>query len=171
MRGGLSVAYFCKDGDMLKGNPPNTSLKDRYQRGVFRDRIATDERPLRAMFGSASRQYLQHDLNQDFLFRMTDMQNLIVLLVIALVLGLLLPRLSIVWSLAITGIFLILYIVGAYFLFDIFNYIVALATPVIQVGFMFTLIITYRVLTEQREKRYIRQTFSKFVSKRSLTSF
>jgi len=96
---------------------------------------------------------------------MTDMQNLIVLLVIALVLGLLLPRLSIVWSLAITGIFLILYIVGAYFLFDIFNYIVALATPVIQVGFMFTLIITYRVLTEQREKRYIRQTFSKFVSK------
>ncbi len=163
-------AYFCKDGDMLKGNPPNTSLKDKIVlvAAYSVTGIATDEKqsPYGAMFGIEHHaNTLNTILNQDFLFRMTDMQNLIVLLVIALVLGLLLPRLSIVWSLAITGIFLILYIVGAYFLFDIFNYIVALATPVIQVGFMFTLIITYRVLTEQREKRYIRQTFSKFVSK------
>jgi len=39
------------------------------------------------------------------------------------------------------------------------------ATPVMQIGATFTFITVFRVFTEQREKRFIRQTFSKFVSK------
>jgi adenylate cyclase len=163
-------SYFCRDGDMLKENPPNTSLKDKIVlvAAYAVTGIATDEKqsPYGATFGIEHHAHtLNTILSQNFLYRMTDLQNLFILLAIALLLGLLLPRLSIVWSLVVTGLFLLLYVIGGYLLFDQLNYIVALATPVIQVGLMFTLIITYRVLTEQREKRYIRQTFSKFVSK------
>jgi adenylate cyclase len=161
-------SYFCRDGDMLKEN--NTSLKNKIilVAAYAVTGIATDEKqsPYGATFGIEHHAHtLNTILNQDFLFRLTDMQNLFILLAIALLLGLILPRLSIVWSLVATAGFLVLYIIGGYLLFDQLNYIVALATPVIQVGMMFSLIITYRVLTEQREKRYIRQTFSKFVSK------
>jgi adenylate cyclase len=93
------------------------------------------------------------------------MQNLIIMLIIALVLGLIIPRISIVASLVFTGIVTLIYMVGSYFLFDQYSYVTAFSTPIIQITLTFMLIVTYRVLTEQREKRYIRQTFSKFVSK------
>ncbi len=104
-------------------------------------------------------------LNQDFLYKMKDMQNVFIMLVIALLLGFFLPRVSIVKSTLITAILVFLYLVTSYIIFDFFSIINAMITPIIQTGLCFTLIITYRVFTEQKEKKYIRQTFSKFVSK------
>jgi len=49
-------------------------------------------------------------------------------------------------------------------LFKHFSIITAMATPVIQTVLTYTLIVSYRVVNEQQEKKYIRQTFSKFVS-------
>ncbi len=104
-------------------------------------------------------------LNQDFILKLTVFQNLIILFVVALLLGLLLPKFSIVMSLIFTAVFTIAYIIITYVLFDTMNLICIFATPILQVGGTFTAITVYRVLTEQREKKYIRQTFSKFVSK------
>lgn len=161
-------SYFYRDGDMLKEN--NTSLKDKIVlvAAYAATGIATDEKqsPYGAIYGIEHHaNALNTILNQNFLHKLTEIQNLIIMLAIALILGLLLPRISIIASLVITVIFSILYMVGAYTVFDLFSYMPAFSTPVIQIGLSFTLIITYRVLTEQREKRYIRQTFSKFVSK------
>jgi adenylate cyclase len=161
-------SYFCRDGDMLKEN--NTSLKDKIVlvAAYAVTGIATDEKntPYGAIFGIEHHaNVLNTILNQSFLHKLNDLQNLIIMLVIALILGLVLPRISIVASLVFTGIFTVLYMFGSYFLFDQFSYVTAFSTPIIQIGLSFMLIVTYRVLTEQREKRYIRQTFSKFVSK------
>lgn len=161
-------SYFHRDGDMLEEN--NTSLKDKIVlvAAYAATGIATDEKqsPYGAIYGIEHHaNTLNTILNQSFLHRLTDMQNLLILLCITLVLGLLLPRISIIASLLITAVSIILYMVGAYAVFDLYSYMPAFSTPVIQISLTFTLILTYRVLTEQREKRYIRQTFSKFVSK------
>jgi adenylate cyclase len=104
-------------------------------------------------------------LNQDFIVKFTDTQNILILLLIAILMGFLIPKFSIVVSIVFTAALAVIYIVISYVLFDTMNLLWIFATPVMQIGATFTVITVYRVLTEQREKRYIRQTFSKFVSK------
>lgn len=161
-------SYLCRDGDMMKEN--NASLKDKIVLVAAYNvtGIATDEKqtPYGANFGiELHANAINTILNQEFLIKLSDPQNLIIMLFLTLILGLVFPRLSILRSLIFTGVLTLLYIVGSYFLFHFFNYVTALSTPVIQIGFTFTFIVVYRVLTEQREKWHIRQTFSKFVSK------
>ncbi len=103
-------------------------------------------------------------LNQDFIFRLTNNQNILILFIISLILGLVMSKATIVKSVVFTGIFSLLYVVGAMALFDTINLVCILAIPLIQTGTTFSLITAFRVLTEQKEKKYIRQTFSKFVS-------
>jgi adenylate cyclase len=161
-------SYFCHDGDMLKENNPHFKDKTILVAAYSVTGIATDLKhsPYGETFGvEIHANVLNTILSQNFLYKLTDLQNLVIMFVIALVLGLALPRISIVASLVFTGIFTLFYIFGSYFLFDQFSYVTAFSTPIIQIGLTFMLIVTYRVLTEQREKRYIRQTFSKFVSK------
>ena len=103
-------------------------------------------------------------LNQDFIIRLTDNQNILILFIVSLLLGLVMSKATIVKSVVFTGIFSLLYVVGAMVLFDTINLVCILAIPLIQTGTTFSLITAFRVLTEQKEKKYIRQTFSKFVS-------
>ncbi len=157
---------FYRDGTMAG----NTSLKDKILliAAYASTGIATDEKksPYGATFGIEHHaNALNTILNQDFLYKLSDIENILIMLFIALVLGMLLTRLSIVKSLAFTGIFTIAYVIVSFFVFDSMSIITAMATPIIQTGLTFTVIIAYRVLTEEQEKKYIRQTFSKFVSK------
>ncbi|HOT43750.1 MAG TPA: adenylate/guanylate cyclase domain-containing protein [Spirochaetota bacterium] len=160
-------SYFCRDGDMLKEN--NTSLKDKIVlvAAYAVTGIATDEKqsPYGATFGIEHHaNVLNTILNQNFLIKLNDTQNLIIMLVIAVLMGLIVSRISIVGSFIFTMGLAIAYMVGSYVIFDMFSYMAAFSTPVIQIGLTFTLVVVYRVLTEQREKRFIKQTFSKFVS-------
>ncbi|MCU0848184.1 MAG: adenylate/guanylate cyclase domain-containing protein [Spirochaetes bacterium] len=159
-------SLFCRDGSMTG----NSSIKDKIilVAAYASTGIATDEKksPYGATFGIEHHaNALNTILNQDFLYRLNELQNIILFLVIALILGLVLPRVSIISSLVFTFLFIILFIIGSYFIFDFASVITAFATPTIMIGASFTLMVTYRVLTEQQEKKYIRQTFSKFVSK------
>jgi len=157
--------YFVNDGN-LEGND---SLKDKIVMVAIYavTGVATDEKksPYGPTFG------IEHDANaintilsQDFLYKLTDLQNMLIMLAIAILLGIFIPRMSIVSSLVTTLIFLIAYTVGSHMLFKHFSIITAMATPVIQTVLTYTLIVSYRVVNEQQEKKYIRQTFSKFVS-------
>jgi adenylate cyclase len=87
------------------------------------------------------------------------------MLVIAIILGLILPKVSIIITVVFTAVLGVAFMMFSYIIFDNNSIITAMASPVIQIGLTFTLIIAYRVLTEQKEKKYIRSTFSKFVSK------
>ncbi|HOJ28100.1 MAG TPA: adenylate/guanylate cyclase domain-containing protein [Spirochaetota bacterium] len=157
--------YFCRDGKIQ-----NTSLKDKIilVAAYASTGISTDihKSPYGDLFGIEHHaNALNTILNQDFILKFTPWQNLLILLFISLLLGFILTQVSIVVSVAFTLGLVLFYIIGSYLLFDIFNIITIFATPIIQVGTTFSIIIAYRVLTEQQEKKYIRQTFSKFVSK------
>ena len=161
-----SYNLFHRDGSM--GN--NNSLRNKIVMvaAYAVTGIATDEKksPYGATFGIEHHaNALNTILNQDFLYRLTTTENLIILLVIAVLMGILLTRISIIFSIIITGLFVICYTITSYLLFDFNSVVVTMASPILQTGLTFTLLITYRVITEQKEKKYIRQTFSKFVSK------
>ncbi len=161
-------SLFHRKGDLMEEG--NTSLENKIVlvAAYAATGIATDEKqsPYGATFGIEHHaNALNTIMNQDFLYRFSDLQNAVLILVIALLIGLVTPRLSIVTSLLYTFGLAVIFIVGAYLLFDLSSVITLFSLPIIQIGLSFTLVITYRVLTEQQEKRYIRQTFSKFVSK------
>ena len=103
-------------------------------------------------------------LNQDFMKRLSENQNVLIILAIALLFGLVISKATIVKSIIFTLVFALVYIVGAMALFDTANLVFVFAIPLVQIGTTFSVITAYRVLTEQKEKKYIRQTFSKFVS-------
>ncbi len=157
---------FATEGTM----EGNNSLKDKILliAAYASAGIATDEHksPYGATYGIEHHaNALNTILNQDFLFKLSDLQNIAIMLIIALLIGMFVPRMSIGSSLVVTVLFIILYSVCSYILFDYFSIITALATPLIQTALTYSMLVTYRVVNEQQEKKYIRQTFSKFVSK------
>jgi adenylate cyclase len=161
----FSYFYYNRDGTM----GANTSLKDKivlvaaYTTGMASD---VHKSPYGDMFGiEVHANALNTILNQDFIIKLSDIQNIMIMLCIAILLGYLLSRLSIVSNIVFIGVILLGYVFTSYILFDTRNMIIAFATPLLMIGINFALITSFRLLTEQREKRYIRQTFSKFVSK------
>ena len=160
-----SYYYFNNDGtfgnDSLKGK---ICLVAAYaSTGISTD---VHKSPYGDLFGIEHHaNALNTILNQDFIVKLTDLENVLVMLFIALLFGYLLPRLSIPMTIIVTVAMLFGYTIAAYFMFDTKNIIIALTPPLMLIGADFAMIIALRVITEQKEKRYIRQTFSKFVSK------
>ena len=157
--------YFVNDGTM----EGNDSLKDKIVlvAAYAVTGVATDEKksPYGPTFGIEHHaNAINTILSQDFLFKLTDLQNVLIFLFIALFLGIVIPRMSIGASLISTLLFILIYTIGSYMLFEYTSVITAMSTPLIQTVLTYTLIVTYRVVNEQQEKKYIRQTFSKFVS-------
>ena len=157
---------FAREGSM----EGNDSLKDKILlvAAYSVTGVATDEKqsPYGATFG------IEHHANalntiiqQDFLYKLSEFENIMIMFFIALFLAFIVQKMTIVTSLITTVLFMLLYSVGSYLLFDFFSVITALSTPLIQTALTYTMLVTYRVVNEQQEKKYIRQTFSKFVSK------
>jgi len=157
---------FATDGTM----EGNTSLKDKILliAAYAVAGVATDEHksPYGATFGIEHHaNALNTILNQDFLYKLSDLQNIAIMFLIAIFIGIFVPRMSIGPSLVVTTLFIVFYFIISYLLFDSFSIITALATPIIQTALTYSMLVTYRVVNEQKEKKHIRQTFSKFVSK------
>ncbi|MBN1499644.1 MAG: adenylate/guanylate cyclase domain-containing protein [Spirochaetes bacterium] len=161
------IPYFYFYGD---GEIGNDSIKDKIilvasyaVTGIAED---THDSPYGKTFGIEHHaNALNTIINQDFLYNLSFYQNLLIMFLIAIILGFFMPRIKILVSIIVTVVIAAGYIIAAYLFFDLNNYIIALSTPLIQIGFTFTAIIAFRLLTEQKEKKMIRSTFSKFVSK------
>jgi len=164
----VSFYYFVDDGNMIKDG--NESLKGKIAlvgvyaaAGISRD---IHKSPYGETFGIEHHaNALNTILNQQFLYKLSEFQNILILIVIAFLLGFLLPRVPIIASVIIMTTMSIVYVVGAFLIFDQLNIVTAFTTPLLQIATSFSLIIAFRVVTEQKEKKIIRQTFSKFVSK------
>ncbi|MFH0976760.1 MAG: adenylate/guanylate cyclase domain-containing protein [Spirochaetota bacterium] len=157
--------YFHQDG---KFNNPSLQNKILLVAAFASTGIATDRHksPYGDLYGIEHHaNTLNTILNQDFIKKLNTWQNILILLVIAIIMGLFLSRLSIVKSIILTAVLILVYIVGSQVLFETKNLIFIYFTALLQIGVTFALIISYRVVTEQKEKRYIRQTFSKLVAK------
>jgi len=104
-------------------------------------------------------------LKQDFIHYATPGVNMMIYLIIGLILGFAAPRYNIKTVILGTVIFSILFTVEVFFVFNVLNYVHVYFTPYIQIVMILIAITGYKVLTEEENVKYIRSTFSKFVSK------
>lgn len=166
----FSMPYFYFNQPGVMDEASAASIKDKViliaaysVAGVAMD---THDSPYGTMFGIEHHaNALNTVLNQDFLKKLTINQNLIIMLIAALIFGFFLPRLRIGFSIILSVGGMIVYTFFTYYLFGSNNLIIAYTPVMTQSVASFTFIIAIRILTEQREKKYIRNTFSKFVSK------
>ncbi|MDH4200306.1 MAG: adenylate/guanylate cyclase domain-containing protein [Spirochaetia bacterium] len=104
-------------------------------------------------------------LKQDFVHYAKNWANYLIYVFIGLVLGIAAPRLNIKTVLLGTAVFAVLFTVEVFILFNLLNYIHIFFTPYIEMVVVLIAITGYKVLTEEENVKYIRSTFSKFVSK------
>ncbi len=104
-------------------------------------------------------------MNQDFLYILSQKTNIMIMIIIALLFGFWLPRVSIIKNAVISFLSLIAFFAFAQIAFNNYSIVSGMATPLLQITFTFTGITVFRVMTEEKKSKYIRSTFSKFVSK------
>ncbi|WP_411823507.1 CHASE2 domain-containing protein [Leptospira sp. 'Mane'] len=104
-------------------------------------------------------------LNQDFMASVPNWAIFLIYIGLGLMIGFLQPRVKTHWGFAIMLTQLLLYGGIALYIFQEFNLITVLPSVTIEQIVVFIAIIGFRILTEEENVKYIRQTFSKFVSK------
>ncbi|MDX1961379.1 MAG: adenylate/guanylate cyclase domain-containing protein [Leptospiraceae bacterium] len=104
-------------------------------------------------------------LNQDFLKNSSPAQNLFLILLFGLSIGFFQPKLKTLTSFGLFLLVLALYLTISLVAFIKLNLLIQLPTPLIGFSLTFVSIIGFKILTEEENVKYIRNTFSKFVSK------
>ncbi|MBS0616558.1 MAG: adenylate/guanylate cyclase domain-containing protein [Spirochaetes bacterium] len=104
-------------------------------------------------------------LMQNFVTYAPGWMNYLILFAFAAFLGFIIPRLNIGTVLVLVGIISGVFLVEALLVFKFFRYVHFFLVPYVQVVVVLIAVIGYKVLTEEENVKYIRSTFSKFVSK------
>ncbi len=104
-------------------------------------------------------------IQSDFLEYILDWVNLAIAIFLGLLIGLLVPRVKI-WQSVIVIILLIILLsfIVFFIVFQNFNKILLYFVPLLSIVFSFIGTLLYRVLTEEKEKKFIKSRFSKYVS-------
>lgn len=137
--------------------------------GAFAAGVAEDEKttPLGIMFGiEMHANALNTILMDNFIIQAPKWVDILILGAMILLIALISSRLP-----AIFGLFITLGLTAVYFFvvnlsFDSKSYLVNFSMPAISSLFTFISVVVYRVFTEERDKRQIRETFGKYLSPR-----
>jgi len=101
----------------------------------------------------------------DFVTRTSEAATLLIMVVLGALLGVAMLYLKPVWSIVLVFLFSGLYVWIVTAIFFQSNLWVDMVAPVITVFVTFSAVYIYRFATEERKKRFIRSTFSHFVTK------
>lgn len=167
------VRSYAAYADRNPGPDPDTwrrtlAVKDKILMvGAFAAGVAEDEKPtpLGIMFGiEMHANALNTILMDNFIHQAPTWVDLAILGGTIILIAFLSSRLP-----AIAGFFITLFMIAAYFFgvnyaFDSRAYLLNYSTPAIASIFTFILVVVYRVFTEERDKRHIRETFGKYLS-------
>lgn len=135
--------------------------------GPFSKGIAEDEKttPFGLMYGvEIHANALNTILMNNFLYYVQPWVNALILLGLALITAFMASRLPTVWSLILSLVLVVLFFFAVTLIFDLYNWVVALSTPIFGILLSFLAVIVYRIMTEERDKRRIRDMFGKYVS-------
>ncbi len=135
--------------------------------GPFAKGIAEDEKttPFGLMFGvEIHANALNTILMNNFLYYAQPWVNALILLGLALLTAFMASRLSTIWSLVLSLVLIVLYFFAATLIFDLYNRVIVLSAPIFAVLLSFLAVIVYRIMTEEKDKRRIRDMFGKYVS-------
>ncbi len=135
--------------------------------GAFSRGMAADEKPtpVGLMYGvEIHANALNTILMKNFLVPVPFWADLLILLFMVMLVSFLASRLSTIWAFVVT-IFLILFLfVADSVVFDRYAYIVNFTAPALATFFSLITIIVYRVMTEEKDKKRIRNMFGTYVS-------
>lgn len=104
-------------------------------------------------------------LNQDFVYYASEWLNYLIIMLLAIALGWIVPRFNIKYVIIWVTTFLLLFTIEAISVFIVFQYMHIFFSLFLETVVSLIAIIGYKVLTEEENVKYIRSTFSKFVSK------
>jgi adenylate cyclase len=104
-------------------------------------------------------------LNQDFIRTTPDYLNLFILILIGLTIGFIQSYTKTYASFILFIGSVIVYFLISIFTFSYFDLIIPLPSVLFELLLVFVLIVVYKILNEEENVKYIRNTFSKFVSK------
>lgn len=167
-RGGLDTFPIYSASDVLSGKLAASALKGKTiligatAVGIYDLRVTPISPNLPGVLAQAN--LLDNLYQGDFLIqdRWTLLGSLGVMLALTTLLGFLLPRIRILQGIVITA----LLIAGTIYLVQWFfaqNLILSLVTPSLEAFTVFVSITVYRSLTEERQKRVIREAFRHFL--------
>ena len=137
--------------------------------GAFAKGIAEDEKttPYGLMFGvEIHTNALNTILMNNFLYYIPEWANALILLAMALLTAFMASRLPTVWSLVLSVVLAVVFFFAIMLIFDLYNQIITLSTPIIGVFLSFLAVIVFRIMTEEKDKRRIRDMFGTYVSTR-----
>jgi len=137
-----------------------------YDEGIVSRDRTTDFRktPLGEMFGvEIMANSLNTILTRNFLYMAPPWVNILGLFLISGLMGLLLPRLSILKGALLLVLVFVGIILGGYFLYES-SYIITMAVPIFNVLGIFMALAVYKSLSEETEKRHIRDLFGKMAN-------
>lgn len=135
--------------------------------GAFASGLADDEKPtpLGMMYGiELHANALNTILMDNFISEAPRSLNLAVLALLCLIVAFYSSRLPSIWAFFLTMVLALLFFWGVNRAFDDRAYLLAFATPSLAAILTFISVVVYRVFTEERDKRQIRETFGKYLS-------
>ncbi|MFQ3619917.1 MAG: adenylate/guanylate cyclase domain-containing protein [Spirochaetales bacterium] len=135
--------------------------------GPFAEGMAADQKPtpFGLMYGvEIHANSLNTILMQKFLHYASGWVNALILSLLVLGISFMVSRLSTIWAfVAALGTILLLFI-AVTFVFETYAYIINFSLPALGVILSFVSIVVYRAMTEERDKRRIKEMFGKYVS-------
>ncbi len=135
--------------------------------GPFSSGVASDEKNTQygQMYGvEIHANALNTILTRNFLLPIPPWQALIVLFLLTMLIAFLATRVSTLLSLIVTVVLVLASFLGVFLIFDFYSLVYPFSSLLIGMLLTFLLVIVYRALTEEREKRKTRAVFSKYVS-------
>ncbi len=104
-------------------------------------------------------------MNQNFITKMAEQTTFILLILIGILLGVILIRTRPIFSIVFSVLLGFIYVITVTIIFFESNYWIEIIAPLMTILLSFSLIYVYRYITEEKDKRFIRSTFSHFVTK------
>ncbi|MBN1696098.1 MAG: adenylate/guanylate cyclase domain-containing protein [Spirochaetales bacterium] len=134
--------------------------------GMFATGLADEKpTPYGLMFGpEVNANSLNTIIMDNFLVQSPDYLNIIILFVIIMLVSLITSRLPTPLALAFVFLLLLVFFIAGNTIFDQLNYIITISASLFGGVLTFVSIVVYRVITEERDKKKIKNTFGKYVS-------
>lgn len=135
--------------------------------GPFSQGIAADQKPtpFGLMYGvEIHANALNTILMSNFLIYAEPWVTLLILFAMVMLTALMVSRLQTVWSLVVTAGMILVYFFVFLVVFELSAYIITFSGPAGGTFLCFLAVVAYRTMTEEREKRRIRDMFGKYVS-------
>ena len=169
--GGFKTFRYISFFDVLKG-------EERLPEGIFKDKIVIVGTSLPGLFDLRSipiqpaypgveihASILYTMLTQNYIIKMSDLDSLLLLAGIGILIGIIIIFLTPMWSFILIVIMAVIHIFTSAILFFDSNIWIEIVTPLLTMFITFSGIYAYRYVTEEKGKKFIKQTFSHFVTK------